>query len=193
MTHAHAVPVVLGDGAGEVPVELGGEAGEVLTGLGGGPPPLHAASANASRTSAMYPLPPRTTLVRLGFARALASRADLKDLRIRTLITSPPDVAAPRGFPANLPSRFLLVTSIRTQGMVTTSSRADVLSRYLSILCITQRGRGRMMTRCNRGPFLGRDDDRAGRAGRPCLSRDGASRMPGSFGPGRGNASRFPE
>jgi len=103
----------------------------VLTGLGGGPPPLHAASANASKTSAMYPLPPRTTLARLGFARALAPRADLKDLRIRTLITSPPDVAAPRGFPVNLPSRFLLVTSIRTQRMVTASSRADVLSRYL--------------------------------------------------------------
>ena len=97
VTHAHAVPVVLGDGAGEAPVELGGGAGDVLTGLGDGPPPLHAASANASRTSGMYPLPPRTTLVRLAFA--LAPRADLKDLRIRTLMTSPPDVAAPRGFP----------------------------------------------------------------------------------------------
>ena len=102
VTHAHAVPVVLGDGAGEAPVELGGGAGDVLTGLGDGPPPLHAASANASRTSGMYPLPPRTTLVRLAFARALTPRANLNNLRTRTLMTSPPDVAAPPGFPSTL-------------------------------------------------------------------------------------------
>ena len=50
----------------------------------------------------MYPLPPRTTLVRLAFARALTPRANLNDLRTRTLMTSPPDVAAPPGFPSTL-------------------------------------------------------------------------------------------
>ena len=43
VTHAHAVPAVLGDGAGEIPAEPGAEVGEVPAELGDGPPPLHAA------------------------------------------------------------------------------------------------------------------------------------------------------
>ena len=75
-------------------------------------------------TSAMIPLPPRTTLVRLAFARALTPGANLTNLRTRILMTSPPDVAAPPGFPVKSPLRFLLVSPIRAQGMVTVSSRA---------------------------------------------------------------------
>jgi hypothetical protein len=76
-------------------------------------------------------------------------------------------------------SRFLLVTPIRAQEMVTVSSRADALSHYLFILCITDKGG--LTTRSNRGRFLGTDDGRAGRARGRCVSRGGGSRMPGFF------------